>query len=331
MNCTLILKNNQSQESAAYFKKESSKPTKYHTHKTPFQRRQRFYTTKELDQETGLYYFGARYLDPKTSRWLGVDPAMGEYVPSPGANSGDLPGMGGVYNTVNFHTYHYGANNPIKYVDPDGRKSGFVTNESAVGVGPVSAGHSGMWVERYDKNGSSVGFSFFEVGPIKKNASATYGGEPLTLRMAILGGSSGGSSIGSLISGIGGSSTGASVGSVSGALLNEAAISVGVNEYRFDTRENMEKGIAKLWFDNESATGEIRQTVFNTSKAQDRTILNTAEAKGRTYGRYDVLSNNCAQYASSVLSSGGVNTTSQPVPRWSHDYIDKNNQDLIGR
>ncbi|MGP1459848.1 MAG: hypothetical protein ACTTKL_11185 [Treponema sp.] len=33
----------------------------------------------------------------------------------------NLPGMGGVFNNVNFNLYHYSANNPIKYTDPDGR------------------------------------------------------------------------------------------------------------------------------------------------------------------------------------------------------------------
>ena len=31
-----------------------------------------------------------------------------------------LPGMGGVYNSVNLHLYHYANNNPIHYSDPDG-------------------------------------------------------------------------------------------------------------------------------------------------------------------------------------------------------------------
>ena len=83
-------------------------------------------TGKEIDPETGLYYFGARYLDPKASRWLSGDPAVSEYIPSAPVNeearkrNGNLPGMGGVFNYVNLHVYHYGGNNPVKYVDPDG-------------------------------------------------------------------------------------------------------------------------------------------------------------------------------------------------------------------
>jgi RHS repeat-associated protein len=80
-------------------------------------------TAQERDPETSLYYFGARYLDPKTSRWLSTDPAMyqGDYIPGPDRGADKLGGMGGVFNYVNLHVYHYGGNNPIKYVDPDGR------------------------------------------------------------------------------------------------------------------------------------------------------------------------------------------------------------------
>ena len=68
----------------------------------------------EMDEETGLYYYGARYLDPKYSRWISTDPALSEYM------AGSSVGAGGIYNTVNFNVYHYGNNNPIKYTDPTG-------------------------------------------------------------------------------------------------------------------------------------------------------------------------------------------------------------------
>ena len=73
------------------------------------------FTGKEKDEETGLYYYGARYLDPKYSLWKSTDPALSEYM------SGSDAGEGGVYNHINLNLYHYAGNNPINYIDPDGR------------------------------------------------------------------------------------------------------------------------------------------------------------------------------------------------------------------
>ena len=90
-------------------------------------RRRVYFQKVEMDEETGLYYYGARYLDPKYSRWLSGDPALSDYIPKAPIDdeakkhNENLPGMGGVFNVVNLHLYHYAGNNPVKYTDPDGK------------------------------------------------------------------------------------------------------------------------------------------------------------------------------------------------------------------
>lgn len=80
------------------------------------------FTGKELDPETGLYYFGARYYEPVISRWISADPIFGKYLPVE-INDKDLPGRGGVFNAVNLNLYAYGQLSPLKNVDPDGKLS----------------------------------------------------------------------------------------------------------------------------------------------------------------------------------------------------------------
>ncbi len=53
------------------------------------------FTGAEKDSETGLYYHGHRYRDPRLGGWLSVDPALGEYLPTGNKNKdSSLPGMG---------------------------------------------------------------------------------------------------------------------------------------------------------------------------------------------------------------------------------------------
>jgi len=120
------------------------------------------FTGKELDTETGLYYYGARYLDPKYSRWLSGDPALGEYIPKAPIDAEakkhneNLPGMGGAFNTVNLQVYHYAGNNPVKYIDPDGR-------QQAIAITPSDLQ---MFVESVKQTFSSVPTPLVVVGAV---------------------------------------------------------------------------------------------------------------------------------------------------------------------
>jgi RHS repeat-associated protein len=60
------------------------------------------FNAKELDEESGLYYYGARYYNPMVSVWLGVDPLAHKYP--------------------NMTSYVFTGNNPVMLVDPDGRQ-----------------------------------------------------------------------------------------------------------------------------------------------------------------------------------------------------------------
>ena len=67
---------------------------------------------KQFDEETGLYYYGARYLNPVTSLWYGVDPLAEKYISS--------------------GSYIYCESNPIIFIDPNGKKKVVVTGGADV-------------------------------------------------------------------------------------------------------------------------------------------------------------------------------------------------------
>ncbi|MBP5419481.1 MAG: RHS repeat-associated core domain-containing protein [Bacteroidales bacterium] len=77
-------------------------------HNTSYEQPWKF-NGKELDTETGLYYYGARYYEPVLALWYGVDALAEKY-----------PNMGG---------YVYCANNPIRLIDPDGNDWYMTSND----------------------------------------------------------------------------------------------------------------------------------------------------------------------------------------------------------
>ena len=74
------------------------------------------YTGQRYDEETSLYYYGARYYDPGLGRFIGADAVIASQ-----------------YRTSALHPYAYVESNPVNYVDPSG-------NLAVPGVGGGGAG-----------------------------------------------------------------------------------------------------------------------------------------------------------------------------------------------
>ena len=87
--------------------------------------RQRF-TQKERDIETGLDYFGARHFSSIQGRFISTDPAALK--------------LRHLANPQDLNRYAYVANNPLKYIDPDGEEKILVVIESYIPTKSTSAG-----------------------------------------------------------------------------------------------------------------------------------------------------------------------------------------------
>ena len=69
---------------------------------------------KQFDEETGLYYYGARYMNPMASIWYGVDPLAEKYI--------------------NIGSYIYCHSSPIMLIDPTGEGDYYAKNGSYLGT-----------------------------------------------------------------------------------------------------------------------------------------------------------------------------------------------------
>ena len=105
-----------------------------------------YFNAKELDEETGLYYYGARYLDPAGARWLSADPMLEKYV-----------GMS---------PYNYCAGNPVKLSDPMGMNP--VYDEYGNMLGTDDKGLQGdpivMWKDNFEQGMSSEDAAIYDMG-----------------------------------------------------------------------------------------------------------------------------------------------------------------------
>ena len=116
---------------------------------------------KQFDEETGLYYYGARYMNPVTSLWYGVDPLAEKYK-SIGA-------------------YVYCSANPIRLIDSDGKKILFVNGywNGFIGglIGSSSAG-ANYWGDGFTVAAKSF---FKDYSPINStnfiDGSSLWGGD----------------------------------------------------------------------------------------------------------------------------------------------------------
>ncbi|MFP4364875.1 MAG: RHS repeat-associated core domain-containing protein [Spirochaetia bacterium] len=99
------------------------------------------FTGKELDTDTGLYYFNARWYSPNTGRFITEDPAR---------------------DGLNWFVYC--SQNPLIYVDPTGLEAAYVTTPDL----PV-VHHAAVWFGNEDQ-----GFTFAEVTGYNSEAEEDY-------------------------------------------------------------------------------------------------------------------------------------------------------------
>ena len=125
---------------------------------TNIERTPYLFSSKEFDEETKLYYYGARYYDPRTSVWQSADPGLEQFIPKVIQDdneifrlerANELPASG-VYASQNLTLYGYGHQNPVKLVDPDGKVPFLAIT---AGIGAIVGGAAGAIIS-YQETGS---------------------------------------------------------------------------------------------------------------------------------------------------------------------------------
>ncbi|MCC6589864.1 MAG: RHS repeat-associated core domain-containing protein [Bryobacterales bacterium] len=95
------------------------------------------FTAKERDAETGLDYFGARYFSAAQGRWTSPDRPFADQFPD---------------DPQSWNLYSYVRNNPLRYIDDDGRGA----RELWLGLTNAVSSNAGA-VQRIRSNDSDIG------------------------------------------------------------------------------------------------------------------------------------------------------------------------------
>ena len=118
---------------------------------------------KQFDEETGLYYYGARYLNPVASIWYGVDPLAEKYQ--------------------FLGSYVYCSANPIKIIDVDGNDEFHVNgngniikvvNNNSANITIVSPDGSKKYFSDYETKSIFLGWGNGKNRQIIANVAAYY-------------------------------------------------------------------------------------------------------------------------------------------------------------
>ncbi len=94
------------------------------------------FNAKEFDEETGMYYYGARYYEPKLSLWMSANPLEEDYP--------------------NLSAYGYCHNNPIILYDPDGKGDYFTNSGIYLGYDKINDGKAYSVTGNFNMNLSNA-------------------------------------------------------------------------------------------------------------------------------------------------------------------------------
>ena len=94
------------------------------------------FNAKEFDEETGMYYYGARYYEPRLGLWMSANPLEEDYP--------------------NLSAYGYCHNNPIILYDPDGKGDYFTNSGIYLGYDKINDGKAYSVTGNFNMNLSNA-------------------------------------------------------------------------------------------------------------------------------------------------------------------------------